>query len=97
MQAGEKVLFYHSGEHREIVGVAQVRKVAYPDPTATEGDWVAVDLVPVKPLAKALPLAELKADTLLKGMAFVRQSRLSVSPVSTEEFSRILKLSATKL
>lgn len=92
MKKDDQVLFYHSGEGKEVVGIACVKKEAYPDPTAKEGDWVAVDLVPVKPLNKSVPLSEIKKDTKLKNLLLVRQSRLSVMPVAVEEFERILEL-----
>jgi predicted RNA-binding protein with PUA-like domain len=92
MRPGDEVLFYHSGESKCIVGVAKVTKSAYPDTTADEPGWVAVELAPVKPLSAQLTLAQIKADATLKAMELVRQSRLSVSPVRPAEFTRILKL-----
>ena len=92
MRPGDAVLFYHSGESKSIVGVAKVTKSAYPDTTADEPGWVAVELAPVKPLAAPLALAQIKADATLKAMELVRQSRLSVSPVRPTEFARVLKL-----
>lgn len=92
MSKGDLVFFYHSGEGKEVVGVAKVVKAGYPDPTAKEGDWTCVDLAPVKPLAKSVSLATIKADKILKDMAFVRQSRLSVSPVTGEQFRRLMEL-----
>lgn len=92
MKKGDEVLFYHSGTGKEIVGMARVGKVAYPDPTATEGDWSCVDLVPVKALKQSLPLADIKADRVLKEMALVKQSRLSVMPVTAMQFKRVLKV-----
>jgi predicted RNA-binding protein with PUA-like domain len=92
MRPGDEVLFYHSGESKSIVGVAKVTKPAFPDPTADEPGWVAVELAPVQPLAPHLTLAQIKADAMLKVMELVRQSRLSVSPVRPAEFRRVLKL-----
>jgi predicted RNA-binding protein with PUA-like domain len=92
MSKGDEVLFYHSGEEKAVVGLAQVRKTAYADPTATEGDWSAVDLAPVKRLAKPVTLAAIKAHPKLKEMKLVRQSRLSVMPVTPAEFRIILKM-----
>jgi len=92
MKKGDAVLFYHSGEEKQIVGLARVEKEAYPDPTADEGDWSAVDIVPVKALAKPVTLQQLKADKVLREMPLVRQSRLSVSPVTAEQFERIMRL-----
>jgi predicted RNA-binding protein with PUA-like domain len=97
MKLGDWVLYYHSGAGKEIVGLACVKREAYPDPTADEGDWVSVDLKPVRPLVKPVGLGVLKADRLLMNMAFVKQSRLSVSPVLVPQFNRILELSSTKL
>jgi predicted RNA-binding protein with PUA-like domain len=77
--------------------VARVVKEAYPDPTAKDGDWSAVDLKPVKALAAPVSLVTIKADARLKDLALIRQSRLSVMPVSTAEFARLLQLAGTKL
>ena len=92
MRPGDEVLFYHSGESKSIVGVAKVTKPAFPDTTADEPGWVAVELAPVKALSTPLTLAQIKADATLKAMELVRQSRLSVSPVRPAEFTRVLKL-----
>jgi predicted RNA-binding protein with PUA-like domain len=97
MKQGDLVLFYHSGESKAIVGIAKVLCEAYPDASAKEGDWVAVDLAPVKPLAKEVTLAAVKADAALADMAIVKKSRLSVSRVTPAEFARVLKLAGTKL
>jgi predicted RNA-binding protein with PUA-like domain len=93
MKSGDKVFYYHSGEEKAIVGIARVEKAAYPDPTAKEGDWVAVDLSADKPLAKPVTLQSIKADNLLKNIALARNSRLSVSPIQAKEFSQIIGLS----
>ncbi|HXT11794.1 MAG TPA: EVE domain-containing protein [Candidatus Angelobacter sp.] len=92
MKNGDAVFYYHSVTGKEIVGLAKVVKEAYPDPTATEGDWSAVDLVPEKPLKKPISLEILKADKILKEMKLVTISRLSVSPVTKEQAEKILKL-----
>lgn len=92
MRPGDEVLFYHSGESKSLVGVAKVTKPAFPDTTADEPGWVAVELAPVKGLAMPLTLAQIKADATLKAMELVRQSRLSVSPVRPAEFTRVLQL-----
>jgi predicted RNA-binding protein with PUA-like domain len=92
MKSGDAVFFYHSGEAKSVVGLAQVVKEAYPDPTATEGDWSCVDLAPARALAKPVTLAAIKSDKILKEMVLARQSRLSVSPVKETEFKRLLKL-----
>ena len=97
MKAGDLVLFYHSGETKEVVGVAKVAKAAYADPTAKEGDWVCVDLSAVKPLAKPVNLTMVKADKLLKDMVLVKNSRLSVQPVTNAEFERVVELAGTKV
>jgi predicted RNA-binding protein with PUA-like domain len=93
MKKGDTVFYYHSGEGKEIVGLAKVTKEAYPDPTADEGDWSCVDLVADKPLKSPLTLQSIKADKNLKAMKLVKISRLSVSPVTKEEFDRIMELS----
>jgi predicted RNA-binding protein with PUA-like domain len=97
MKKGDLVLFYHSNEDRAVVGVARVVREAYPDPTAEEGDWSCVDVAPVRALADAVPLAQIKADPELSDMALIKKSRLSVVPVSAAHFARILKLGKTKL
>lgn len=96
MKKGDLVLFYHSNEGLNIVGIAEVIKEHYQDPTTTDTNWVAVDLKPKKTLKKPIPLALIKQDEILKNMALVKQSRLSVCPVTKNEFDRILELSETK-
>jgi predicted RNA-binding protein with PUA-like domain len=96
MKSGDLVFFYHSGEAKSVVGLARIARAAYPDPTAGEEDWTAVDLVPVKPLAKSVALSQIKADKILKEMALVKQSRLSVMPVTPGQFTRLLELSETR-
>lgn len=95
MQKGDEVFFYHSGEDKAVVGIARVVKTAYPDPTAKEGDWTAVDLAPVKSLRRPVTLSEIKSAARLKNMPLIRQSRLSVMPVSAPEFQTILKMGST--
>jgi predicted RNA-binding protein with PUA-like domain len=95
MKKGDPVFYYHSNTGKEIVGLARVEKAAYPDPTATEGDWSAVDLAAVKSLKTPVSLETLKADKILKNMRLVKIGRLSVSPVTKEEYDRILELSGT--
>lgn len=97
MKCGDLVCFYHSVTGKEVVGLAKVTKEAYPDATAKEGDWSCVDLAPVKPLAKPVSLETIKADKSLAGIPLVRQSRLSVSPLTKEQFARVLALGGTKL
>ncbi|MFL5731090.1 MAG: EVE domain-containing protein [Cytophagaceae bacterium] len=96
MKKGDLLLFYHSNEGKDIVGIAKVVKEAFPDPTAKEGDWVAVEIAPYKKLKKSITLEFIKTDKILKGMELVRLSRLSVCPVRKEEFDRVLELSETK-
>jgi len=96
MKKGDTVFFYHSGEGKDVVGVAQVIKEAYPDATAEDGEWSCVDLKPIKPLATPVTLTQIKADAVLKEMTLVRQSRLSVSPVTAAQAERLLKLGETK-
>ncbi|MFA6543541.1 MAG: EVE domain-containing protein [Limisphaerales bacterium] len=97
MKRGDLVCFYHSVTGKEVVGLAKVTKEAYSDPTAKEGDWSCVDLAPVKPLARPVSLDAIKADPALAGIPLVRQSRLSVSPLTKEQFARVLALGGTKL
>src|SRR4051794_9910286 len=92
MKKGEAVLFYHSGEEKRVVGIANVAKEAYSDPTAKEGDWSAVGLAPKRPLKQPVSLAEIKANGSLKDMVLVKNSRLSVMPVSSKQFETILKM-----
>src|SRR6185436_3849603 len=92
MKKGDPVFYYHSNTGKEVVGLARVEKEAYPDPTADEGDWSCVDLVPVKALAKPVCLDAIKADKVLKEMKLVKIGRLSVTPVTKAEFERLLKL-----
>lgn len=94
MQPGDLCLYYHSNEGKEVVGIAKVVKAHYPDPTAEpDSGWVVVDVAPVQRLKKPVTLSEIKADPLLQNMALVRQSRLSVMPVTKAEFDRVLALS----
>jgi predicted RNA-binding protein with PUA-like domain len=96
MKKGDAILYYHSVSEKQAVGVAKVLKEAYPDPTATEGDWSAVDLAPVKALAVPVTLDAVKADGVLKDMVLVKNSRLSVQPVTEAQFNRIMVLAKTK-
>ena len=92
MRVGDKVLFYHSVTDKAVVGVAKVIRAAYPDPTAKEGDWTAVDLAPIKPLRNPVSLDQIKAKRPLKNISLVRQSRLSVHALTGAEFREILRL-----
>lgn len=96
MKVGDRAFFYHSGEGKEIVGIAEVTKTAYPDATDKEGKSITVDFKAVEPVKKAVTLAEIKADPKFKEMKLVRQSRLSVSPVSDEHWKLLMKMSGTK-
>jgi predicted RNA-binding protein with PUA-like domain len=96
MKAGDPIFFYHSGGEKSAVGLARVARESYPDPTAEEGDWSAVDLVPMKTLAKAVTLSQIKTDKILREMKLVKQSRLSVMPVTLVQFKRLLVLAETK-
>ena len=92
MRKGDEVFFYHTGEEKAVVGIAKVTRTAYPDTTATDGDWSAVDLAPVRRLPQPVTLQAIKGNPRLKEMKLVRQSRLSVMPVMTEEFRAILQM-----
>ena len=95
MKQGDLVLFYHSVSEKQVVGIARVQHEAYADPTAKEGDWSCVDLVPVKALKAPVTLEVIKADKLLKGMPLVKQTRLSVTPLTREQFERVVKLGSS--
>jgi predicted RNA-binding protein with PUA-like domain len=90
MKAGERVLFYHSGKDKAVVGLAEVLKAAYPDPTADDEQWVAVDLKPIKPLKNPVPLAAIRYDKRLADLPLIRQSQLSVMPLTKDEFETIV-------
>jgi len=90
------VLYYHSGGEKAVVGVAKVRREAYADPTATEGEWVCVDLAPVRKLKRPLELATIKAQPSLQEIALVRQSRLSVMPLDKGAYRELLALAGAK-
>jgi predicted RNA-binding protein with PUA-like domain len=92
MRKGDEVLFYHSGEEKAVVGRARVKRTAYADKTATEGDWSTVDLVPIKSLPRPVTLGEIKQAPRLKKIQLVRQSRLSVMPLTAAEFNGIIKM-----
>jgi predicted RNA-binding protein with PUA-like domain len=97
MKKGDLVCFYHSVTDKQVVGVARVAKEFYPDATAEEGDWSCVDLVPVKPLKIPVTLDTIKTDKLLQAMPLVKQSRLSVTPLTAPQFERLLTLAATTI
>lgn len=97
MKAGDLCLFYHSNIGLAVVGIARVVTEHFPDPTAEKGDWSAVELAPVKPFARAVSLAEIKAHPDLQQLLLVRNGRLSVMPVTSDEFSTLLGLGDTQL
>lgn len=92
MKKGDLVLFYHSNIGLEIVGIAKVKKEHYQDPTTDNPNWLATDLTVFRKLKKPVSLSTIKQDKILKQMALVKISRLSVSPVTAEEFDRVLEL-----
>jgi predicted RNA-binding protein with PUA-like domain len=92
MQRGDRVLFYHSGESRSIVGLAEISRAAFPDKTADEPGWVAVEIKAGKPLPRPVTLQEIKSVPALANMTLLRISRLSVQPVTPAEFARVVKL-----
>lgn len=91
MKRGDKVLFYHSVTGKEVVGIAKVSKAGFPDPT--DEKWVAVELQPVKPLKKPVSLAQIKANLALANIGLLRQSQLSVMPLTEDEFEEIVSMS----
>jgi|SRR4051812_44587199 predicted RNA-binding protein with PUA-like domain len=96
MKKGELVLFYHSNEGKEIVGLATVSAEATPEQTSDEGEWSVVELTAKKALTRPVTLAQIKGEKKLAGFGLVKKSRLSVVPASAEEFELILKMSGTK-
>lgn len=96
MKKGDQVLFYHSNEGLEVVGIAKVAKEAYQDPTTDETAWVVVDLKPYKKLKRAVTLQEMKKEKMLSNVPLIRIPRLSVMPLSDLEFSKIIEMSERK-
>ncbi len=96
MQKGDQALFYHSNEGLAIVGIAKVAKEHYQDPTTDDPNWVVVDFKPLKTIKKPVTLSQVKADDRLKNMALVRLGRLSVQPVTDEEWDIIMELGGMK-
>ena len=96
MKKGEQAFFYHTGEERQIVGIAEIVREAYPDPTDAKGIFKAVDVKSVKPLPKPVTLAAIKAAPRLKDMALVKYSRLSVQPVTAGEWKIVCKMGGMK-
>ena len=96
MKKGDLLLYYHSSEGKAVVGIARVSREAYPDPTAEGEDWSVVDIEPVRPLARPVALDELRAHRVLAKMMMLRRPRLSVVPVTGEEFDAVLELAKKK-
>ncbi|MEK6337356.1 MAG: EVE domain-containing protein [Acidobacteriota bacterium] len=90
MKLGDRVLFYYSGTGKCVVGITEIAKAAYPDPTADDPQWVAVDLKPVKRLNDPVPLASIRYHAKLANLPLIRQSQLSVMPLTKEEFETIV-------
>jgi predicted RNA-binding protein with PUA-like domain len=96
MRRGDRAFFYHSNIGKEIVGIVEVARPAYPDPTAESGDWSCVDMRALRPVPKKVTLAAMKADPKLDGFALIKFSRLSVAPVSPEHWRYICKLGGVR-
>ena len=96
MQLGDLAFFYHSNIGKHIVGVVEVVREAYPDPTAEKGDWVSVDMKAVRPLPKPVALADIKADPSFADLELMRQSRLSVIPVSKSHWDKLCRMGGWK-
>lgn len=95
MKKGDLALIYHSVGPKDLVGIVTITKEAFPDETATDGDWVAVEVKPIKTLAQPVNLSMLKADPRLRTLSLVKQGRLSVCPVTKDEWDIILELAQT--
>ena len=96
MSVGDLAFFYHSNVGKEIVGVVEVARAAYPDPSAEKGDWVCVDMKAVGPVPKPVSLTTIKAEPALAGIALIRQSRLSVMELSPEHWARLCEMGEWK-
>ena len=97
MKQGEKFFFYHTGKEKQVVGIGEVLREHFPDPTAAKGEpWVAITTGAVEPLPQPVTLAAIKADPKLKAMALVKYARLSVQPVSADEWKYICKMGGLK-
>jgi predicted RNA-binding protein with PUA-like domain len=92
MHIGDLCLFYHSVSEKAVVGIAEVASTAYPDPTTDDDRWGVVDVVPKKKLKRPVTLAEIKENPALQDMKLIRQSRLSVTPLTEDEFNEVLKM-----
>ena len=97
MKKGDNLLFSHSVVGKEIVGISEVTREAYPDPTTDDERWVVVDLKPIKPFKVPVTLEEIKTHKELSEIALIKQARLSVMPITKKEFQILLKLGKTKL
>jgi len=97
MKKGDKFFFYHTGDEKQVVGVGEVLREAFPDPTAKSGEpWIAVQTAAVEPVPKPVTLAAIKSESKLKDMALVKYSRLSVQPVTAGEWKLVCKLGGVK-
>jgi predicted RNA-binding protein with PUA-like domain len=97
MKKGDLVLYYHSNEGKDVVGIAKITRESYQDPTTPDDRWVVVDLEPVKPMKESVTLQVIKQDPKLADVALVKQSRLSVMPIEKRHFDRILELGNTRV
>lgn len=97
MKKGDYALFYHTGKEKAVVGIVEIIREHYPDPTASKGDFSVVDVTPVKRLAVPVTLSEIKAEESLGEMILVRRARLSVQPVLAAEFKKVLAMAKTQL
>jgi predicted RNA-binding protein with PUA-like domain len=93
MKKGDMVLFYHSQLEKAIMGVAKISNEYFHDPTANEGDWVAVEIKPLKTFKQQVSLEDIKKNNLLKAIGLLKQPRLSIMPITKAEFDEILRLS----
>ena len=97
MKQGDRFFFYHTGDEKQVVGIGEVIREAFPDPTAEKGEaWVAVQTVADKPLPKPVTLAAVKAESKLKAMALVKYGRLSVQPVTADEWKIVCRMGGLK-
>lgn len=97
MRLGDYAFIYHTGKEKSVVGIAEVAREHYPDPSAKKGDFSAVDVTPVRALEQSVSLASIKAESSLTEMMLVRRARLSVQPVTDKEFKKVLSMGKTKL
>ena len=98
MKKGDRFFFYHTGDERQVVGIGEIIRAAFPDPTAKKGErWVAVQTVAVVPLPKPVTLAAIKAEPKLNTMALVKYGRLSVQPVTAAEWKRVGEMAGMKI